>query len=361
MSDPLTALLFALVAAAAGYVLFRPRTGWFWRIRQSLGVSERVRKEDALKHLHESEYEGRLASVESLAGVLGLSRGAAAELIKELIARGFAMPGEDGYVLSPSGRSYALQVIRAHRLWERYLADETGIPPAEIHERAERAEHRLTREEADELEARLGFPSHDPHGDPIPSADGALVDRDGVPLTRWPQGLPARIVHLEDEPPEVYAQLMAVGVRLGLDIRILERTPEQVRFFTEDDEFVVATVVAANITVDSPPREAVVEGPYRRLSELSQGETARVLGLDEYCRGLTRRRFMDLGLTPGTRVEVDRSGPFKDPRAYRIRGTLIALRREQADQILVEPLEASARNGTGSPGTRREPEPSAPA
>ena len=359
MLDPLIALIIASGAAAVAWLLFRPRAGWYWMWRHGRELTERVIREDALKHLHKREYERRLATLESLAGVLELSPGAASRLIEELIGHGFVQPEGDGYVLTPDGRSYALQVIRAHRLWERYLADETEIAAIEIHAQAERVEHRLTPEQTDELEARLGFPTVDPHGDPIPSADGALADKDGIPLTRWPLDRPARIVHLEDEPPEVYEQLLAQGIHLGLDVRILQRTPRQIRFFTEDQEFVVASVVASNITVASLPEEKAVEGPYVRLSELQEGTVATVLELDEACRGLTRRRFMDLGFTPGSRVEVDRPGPFGDPRAYRIRGTLIALRREQADQILVEPPSG----GTKIPGTdsrkanRTAPEP----
>ncbi|MFC1544455.1 FeoA domain-containing protein [Gemmatimonadota bacterium] len=338
MPHPLTALLIAAVLLLAAWLVFRPESGWFWRWRLGRQLTDRVLHEDALKHLHEREYEGRLATRESLAGVLGLSPGLATEMIRELIQGGLAVHSDGGYVLSPEGRRYALQVIRAHRLWERYLADETEVEPSQIHARAERAEHRLTSEETDELEARLGYPSHDPHGDPIPSSDGEIADLDGVPLTRWPLNQTGRIVHLEDEPPEVYAQLLAQGLRLGLDVRVLDRGVGEVRFFTEEQEFVVASVVAENITVAPLPSHKEVEGPWQRLSEIEEGHTVRVVGLDENCRGLTRRRFMDLGLTPGSRVKVDRAGPFGDPRAYRIRGTTIALRKEQAGLVLVEPL-----------------------
>ena len=336
MSNPLISLLTALLVGIVLTVLFRPRVGWFWQWRGSREVNARVRREDALKHMHESEYQAQSATNQTLAGVLGISLGEATELISELINHGYAQPKGDGYVLTPDGRSYALQVIRAHRLWERYLADETDVSEAEIHARAEKAEHYITPADADELEARLGHPTYDPHGDPIPTADGEIAEKDGMALTRWPLDLPGRIVHLEDEPPEVFAQLLAEGLRLGEDVRIMDRTPEQIRFFTEEREYVVASVVAANITVASLPEEAAVEGPYGLLSELGVGEGGVVKALGEGCRGLTRRRLLDLGFTPGARVEVERTGPFGDPRAYRVRGTLIALRREQADHVLIE-------------------------
>jgi DtxR family Mn-dependent transcriptional regulator len=335
VTDPLFSLLAALVVGALAWGAFRPTRGWFWIWLRARSRDERIRIEDALKHIHEREYAGRRATLESIAGVLSVSTGTASGLVDRLIAGGFAEAGPQGYELTAEGRTYALQVIRAHRLWERYLADETDVKPADLHARAERAEHRITPEEADALDARLGYPTHDPHGDPIPTAAGEVAPKDGIPLTRWPLDVTGRIVHLEDEPPEVFAQLLAEGLRLGMDIRVEERTPARVRCYTEDREFLLATVVAENITVAPLPEPVPAFGPHRRLSDLAAGEAGVVLGIDPDCRGLTRRRFMDLGLTPGSRVEVDRTAPFGEPRAYRIRDTLIALRREQADQVLL--------------------------
>jgi len=336
--SPLNSLLSALLVGIILWVLFRPGSGWFWQWRLSRGITVRVRREDALKHLHEGEYQAQPATVQSLAGVLGISAGEAEELMGELIDHGFVRPAGDAFMLTVEGRSYALQVVRAHRLWERYLADETGVKEEEIHERAERAEHDLSPAEADELEARLGHPAVDPHGDLIPTADGEIAEIEGMALTRWPLDTPGRIVHLEDEPPEVFAQLVAEGFRLGEDVRLMERTGEQVRFFTRDREFVLATVVAANITVAPLPEITDVEGPFIHLSDLEMGEESVVMAIGDGCRGLTRRRLLDMGFTSGARVEVERTGPFGDPRAYKVRGTLVALRHEQAEHILVEPV-----------------------
>lgn len=339
---PLNSLLTALVAGIILWALFRPGSGWFWQWRLSRGITARVRREDALKHLHEGEYQTQPATVQTLAGVLGISVGEATELVGELIDHGFVRPAGNAFVLTVEGRSYALQVVRAHRLWERYLADETDVKEEEIHIRAEREEHNLSPAEADELEARLGHPASDPHGDLIPTSDGEIAELEGMVLTRWPIDTPGRIVHLEDEPPEVFAQLVAEGFRLGEDVRIMERTDEHIRFFTRDREFVVASVVAANITVAPLPEVNAVEGPFMLLSDLERGEESVVIGIGDGCRGLTRRRLLDLGFTPGARVEMERIGPFGDPRAYKVRGTLVALRHEQADHILIEPTVHAA-------------------
>jgi len=73
------------------------------------------------------------------------------------------------------------------------------------------------------------------------------------------------------------------------------------------------------------------------LMALKDRASAEIVALDEACQGFTRRRFLDLGLTPGTTIYPELTNPFGDPRAYRVRGTLIALRRDQAAQIWVKP------------------------
>ncbi|NIU72563.1 MAG: hypothetical protein GWN71_02935, partial [Gammaproteobacteria bacterium] len=70
------------------------------------------------------------------------------------------------------------------------------------------------------MEARLGYPQHDPHGDPIPSSSGALAELEGTALTEWPLGRPARIVHLEDEPAETLRQIVAAGLAPGKQIQV---------------------------------------------------------------------------------------------------------------------------------------------
>ena len=83
--------------------------------------------------------------------------------------------------LTPDGRREALRVIRIHRLWERYLADETGLDAREWHAHAERREHGTSDQQAEALAATLGHPRYDPHGDPIPTPSGELPPHQGDP------------------------------------------------------------------------------------------------------------------------------------------------------------------------------------
>lgn len=286
-------------------------------------------------HLHQREHIGRLASVESLAGSLGVTARLALELVERMEARGLVRTAASGIGLTPEGHRLAIQVVRAHRLFERYLAYEASVHPKEVHKLAHRLEHTLSPQELEQLDAYMGHPTADPHGDPIPSSSGEMPELEGQSVLDFPLGIPAQIVHVEDEPPQVYAQIVAEDLRPGMVVTVIERSPARVVLESESDEHVLAPIVAASITV----KEAVSTIPLpagQRLDELQPGEKARVVRIDDACQGLTRRRFLDLGITPGATVEVVMQSPFGDPYAYRVRDTLIALRREQAKWILVQ-------------------------
>jgi DtxR family Mn-dependent transcriptional regulator len=215
-------------------------------------------------------------------------------------------------------------------------------PAAEWHLRAERQEHRLSPEQTDALAARLGHPLVDPHGDVIPSSDGAFPENAGQPLNAVEVNRPLRVTHVEDEPPAVYAQLTALGIRPGMRGLVLEKLPHRLRFWADGNEHVLAPVVANNISVevleDCTANDLLEE---QFLSGLETGQRGRVLGLSPACRGPERRRLLDLGFVPGTEVLAEMSSPGGDPIAYRVRGTLIALRREQAGLIRVSHLAPS--------------------
>jgi DtxR family Mn-dependent transcriptional regulator len=242
--------------------------------------------------------------------------------------------------LTTEGQRYALHVIRAHRLWERYLAEETGFEEGEWHRRAERLEHDLSPTAADNLYLQLNRPSHDPHGDPIPTADGRLEAEPGKSLAALAPDTVGRILHLEDEPPSVYVQLIAQGLRPGLVVRVLEKSAERVRFWAGGDEHVLATLLANNVNVAPLPQMEISSVPSgQSLAQLRVGGQGRVVGLTPACRGADRRRLLDLGFVPGALVTAEMISPSGDPTAYRIRGTLIALRREQANEVHITPAE----------------------
>lgn len=334
MPDPLIALLIAASLIVGSALIFWPRHGLVARWKIARRATERTLTEDALKHLYLCATNQRRPTIQSVAGKLQIPENQTAELLNLMQQHGLVTINGD-VRLTATGTEYALHMIRAHRLWERYLADQTGYAADEWHDQADEAEHKMSQAEVEALAATLGHPVYDPHGDPIPTAGGDMQSLDGEALTSVPANQSVRIIHLEDEPAAVYAQLTAEGLYPGMVVRTLERSDRRVRFWADGDEHVLAPIVAANITVKRLPvaDELPVE---QSLADLTQGETGRIVAISPRCRGAERRRLLDLGIVPGTVVEAAMISPSGDPTAYRVRDTLIALRKEQASLIAID-------------------------
>ncbi len=279
MTDPVRALFIAAVVVLLAVLFFWPIRGIFWRWLQTFRASERVLIEDALKHVHDCEYRQISCTLQSLSGALGISGNRAANLLERLEKTELVASADSGYQLTPEGRSYALRVVRIHRLLERYFSDQTSLDAVEWHQRAEYREHKTSSEETEKLAAQMGHPRFDPHGDPIPTVQGDLPPPSGIPLTELSVGQLAAVVHVEDEPEAVHAQLVAEDLHPGMRVRVIESRPERIRFEADAEEYVLAPVVAANLSVIRLPSEQTMAGPFERLSSLRRGQRGRVVGI----------------------------------------------------------------------------------
>ncbi len=318
--------------------IFIPRVGLLALYQDWRSAREREQVEDALKHLLDREQGGRHASPESLAGTLDLPRVKVTRLIADMESQGLLETQGAQLHLTAEGERWAIHVVRAHRLWERYLVDEARMPLNQIHSEAHRREHNLSDAQLNELDAALGHPTRDPHGDPIPSREGKMTSVESLPITAWQAEGPVRIVHIEDEPTIAYEQILAAGLRLGQVIRIIERSPQRLVLSDGEAEYRLAPTVAANVSVVPLPESEIANANAVPLVTLTQDQRGEIVSLDDAVQGFTRRRFLDLGLTPGTMIYPELGNFFGDPRAYRVRGTLIALRKDQAAQIWVKPV-----------------------
>ena len=190
----------------------RPRRVWRHRQRPA---RDRRRLEDALKHLFEQEYRGRHASISSLAGALHLGDSAVVALVGRMQAQGLLAARGQEFDLTPAGERLALQVVRAHRLLERYFADEARLPlrrrpRGRRTARSTRSPRRggsavgVTRP-PDTRSAR--------RSDSDARGRGAAADRHAGDVVAG--DTTGRIVHLEDEPEISFAQIVAEGLRVG--------------------------------------------------------------------------------------------------------------------------------------------------
>jgi len=336
MSDPLVSLIIGTFILAALIAFFFPDRGLLALWRRNAIDEKKEALEDALKHVYDCEYHTLSCTFSSLAGHLHSSTDKAAEITEMLESMGLITVDHQKLHLTDEGRSYALRVIRVHRLWERYLADQTSFKETDWHTEAEKVEHTLTPEEADNLAAQMGNPLIDPHGDPIPTALLEIPGHRGVPLNSLEKGDIARITHLEDEPTAVFAQLIAMGLSKGMQIQVIEKKPGKIKFEANGEENILAPALASNITVAKIEDKSEILDDFTPLSSLKVGETGIVKGISKALRGQQRRRLMDLGVVPGSSIAPELESRSGNPVAYRIRGASVALRRQQSDLIYVD-------------------------
>jgi DtxR family transcriptional regulator, Mn-dependent transcriptional regulator len=177
--------------------------------------------QDYLKAIYElHEEEGRVTT-SALARRMDVSAPSATSMIKKLADLGLARHEPyQGVALEPAGERIALEMIRHHRLVERFLSEVLGVPWDEVHEEAERWEHVLSEEVEDRIDEVLGFPTNDPHGSPIPGRDGSIVRPDTVPLAELEAGQTGRIAEVSDRDGEVLRYLARVGLVLEAEVRV---------------------------------------------------------------------------------------------------------------------------------------------
>jgi len=304
--------------------------------RKDPSAYSRGQLEDALKHLLDCDESGRGATVDSLAGALSRPRGQVAEILGQLRSRGLATATGNAHHLTEDGRLYAVQVVRTHRLYETWLARETGTPAADWHREAHKAEHHLEAAEVDALADSLNNPRFDPHGDPIPTREGHLPKRALTSLASWPDEQAARIEHIEDEPDTLFRQAEALGLAPGTFLDGTRHLADgSIECRVEGRRIVIPAAVTPLIHVTGLLPDELPPTDLGRLSDLAVGGEAIVHALAPSCTGAERRRLLDLGVVPGTRIRCEFASPFGTPRSYDIRGALIALRDHQAERILI--------------------------
>lgn len=342
MTQVLWFALFAALFSGLVLIVFMPGCGLLPRLRRLRSDSVRIICEDALKHILNCASEGVQPTLDSLAGALHVKVDKAAGLLGIMEGRGLVELDGERIGLTQNGRDYAVHILRAHRLWELYLADETGYADREWHAKAEQHEHWLTPAEAEVLSLQLGNPMQDPHGHPIPSATGELAVEADKPLSALKSGESAQIFRIKDHPKSVFKLVKQAGLRPGMRVKMLEKAGGALRIRLEDRERVIPSIIAAGTTVVDLPERLAMDKDIIVLSKLLPGQEADVVTLSLTCRGVERRRMLDLGFVSGSKIQAEFISPGGDPTAYRVKDSLIALRREQADQVYIENVREAA-------------------
>jgi DtxR family transcriptional regulator, Mn-dependent transcriptional regulator len=208
--------------------------------------------EDYLKAIYRLQDQRGQVTTLRLAEELGVTGPSVTNMVKRLDEmRLLRHTRYHGVEMTPAGRKIALEVIRHHRLLELYLAETLGYAWDEVHAEAERLEHHVS----DELEARmdsaLGFPTVDPHGDPIPSREGEIASVSGMLLLDLDSGETRSVTRVSDRDPEQLRYLGSLGLYPGVDVEVLERLPFDgpLRIRVGNDEHIIGRPLAAAVHV----------------------------------------------------------------------------------------------------------------
>ena len=211
--------------------------------------------EDYLKAAYRLKMEGKPATTQLLADELGVSGPSVTNMVKRLDEmRLMRHTRYQGVELTPAGERIALEVVRHHRLLELYLAETLGYPWDQVHDEAEKLEHHVS----DELEARmdsfLGYPTRDPHGDPIPTREGLIPEDTDLLLTELSDDTPATVVRVSDRDPVQLRYLAELGLIPGAQVTIVERLPfdDLTRIEVGADTHVIGRQLSRSVWVERP-------------------------------------------------------------------------------------------------------------
>jgi DtxR family Mn-dependent transcriptional regulator len=182
--------------------------------------------EDYLKAIYQLSPEGRPASTSEIAHLLALSPPSVTGMVKRLSEHGLLehVPYR-GVQLTDEGRRAALRMVRRHRLIEAYLVEFLGYSWDTVHEEAEQLEHAVSDTMVERMATALGNPEVDPHGDPIPSADGFVQELSCTPLTDIPVGQTVEIHRVHESQPERLRYIASLGLKPGVQVTVLDRQP----------------------------------------------------------------------------------------------------------------------------------------
>jgi DtxR family transcriptional regulator, Mn-dependent transcriptional regulator len=182
--------------------------------------------EDYLKAIYQISPQGRPASTSEIAHLLALSPPSVTGMVKRLSEHGLLehVPYR-GVLLTDEGRRAALRMVRRHRLIEAYLVEFLGYSWDTVHDEAERLEHAVSDTMVERMATALGNPDVDPHGDPIPSADGSIHELACTPLSDIPVGETVEIHRVQESQPERLRYIASLGLRPGVRVMVVDRQP----------------------------------------------------------------------------------------------------------------------------------------
>lgn len=212
--------------------------------------------QDYLKFIWSAtEWEGDPVTVKQLSERMGVRAATVSDGIRRLTEQGLlAHEPYGGIELTDEGRRHAVAMVRRHRLIETFLVEELGYGWDEVHDEAEVLEHAVSDDLVNRIDRRLGFPARDPHGDPIPTADGHPRRPDAVPLLSAETGVEVVVARISDSDPAIlrYLDELRIGLDTALTVDEHREFAGDVTVRTADATIVLGATAAAAVWVIAP-------------------------------------------------------------------------------------------------------------
>jgi len=181
-------------------------------------------KEDYIKSIYFLQKEDESVATSAIAKYLGIGDGSVTDMVKKLSGEGLInYEPYQGVTLTPSGNRLALKMIRRHRLWEMFLVQFLGYTWDEIHDEAEVLEHVTSDDLEERIDRALGYPKVDPHGDPIPTATGDIIEITYKNLSDCAEGEHGVVVRVKDESQEILKFMTKLGLCLNKNISVVQK------------------------------------------------------------------------------------------------------------------------------------------
>jgi len=212
-----------------------------------------IHVEDYIKNIYKLQGEYDKVTTSSLADALNVSAASVTDMIKKLSDRSLIkyMPYK-GVELTRSGRKMALRTLRRHRLWEMFLVEYLDYTWDEVHDEAEKLEHIMSKDLEERIDKALGYPKHDPHGHPIPTKNGEIVEDDHPSLADLHVGNSGTVIRVNDVSQSLLKHMASMGISIQSRIKVLEvvEFDGSMKVQLHGNEVFISRQVARNIFIE---------------------------------------------------------------------------------------------------------------
>ncbi|WP_142784373.1 metal-dependent transcriptional regulator [Changchengzhania lutea] len=210
-------------------------------------------EENYIKVIYHLGKQGAInVSTNAIAKEMNTKASSVTDMVKKLSEKGYAAYKKyQGVNLTDEGNQIATNIIRKHRLWEVFLVEKFNFSWDEVHEVAEQLEHIKSDKLIDQLDAFLEFPTHDPHGDPIPDKSGNIKKMDKILLSKVPIGEDCICVGVKDSSSDFLKYLDKNNIALGTKFQVSNREPfdNSIKIKTNTQELIISNIIANNLFV----------------------------------------------------------------------------------------------------------------